>query len=74
MVVEGTISRNANVRVRRDDEVVHEGKLTSLRRFQDDVREVSENFECGLGVANFDAIEEGDIIEAYVVEERARVV
>ncbi|MCH7548482.1 MAG: translation initiation factor IF-2, partial [Candidatus Krumholzibacteriota bacterium] len=74
MVIEGSIPRNANVRVRRDEEVIHDGKLSSLRRFQDDVREVTENFECGIGVANFDAIEEGDIIEAYVVEEKARVV
>ena len=71
---DGTISRNAAVRVRRGEEVIHEGKISSLKRFQDDVREVAENFECGIGIAGFDTLQEGDIVEAYVVEEKARVV
>jgi translation initiation factor IF-2 len=72
MVVDGQIVRNANARVLRNDEVVYTGKITSLKRFQDDVREVNTNFECGIGL-QFDEIAEGDIIEAYVVEEKVRV-
>jgi len=74
MVVEGVIERNASARVFRGDEVVFEGRIISLKRFQDDVREVAENFECGIGLSGFDALTESDIIEAFVVEERARVV
>jgi translation initiation factor IF-2 len=74
MVVSGAVPRNANARVLRDEEVIHDGRIASLKRFQEDVREVTENFECGIGLANFDDLEEGDIIEAYVVEEKARVV
>jgi len=73
MVVEGSILRNANARVMREGEALYDGKITSLKRFKDDVREVTENFECGIGVG-YDELEEGDIIEAYVVEEKARVV
>ncbi|MDH3199002.1 MAG: translation initiation factor IF-2, partial [Candidatus Krumholzibacteria bacterium] len=74
MVVEGTIARSASVRVLRGEEVLFTGKLASLKRFQEDVREVAENYECGIGVAGFDALIEGDFIEAFVVEEKARVV
>jgi translation initiation factor IF-2 len=72
--MEGVINRNAQVRVLRDDVEVYDGKLSSLKRFQDDVREVQKDFECGIGVAGIDDIQEGDIIEAYVVEEKAKVV
>jgi translation initiation factor IF-2 len=74
MVVAGTIERNANARVYRGEDVVFEGKIVSLKRFQDDVKEVAENFECGIGLSGFDTIQESDIIEAFVVEEKARVV
>jgi translation initiation factor IF-2 len=74
MVVEGTIERNASARVYRGEDVVFEGRIISLKRFQDDVREVTENFECGIGLSGFDALAESDVIEAFVVEERARVV
>jgi translation initiation factor IF-2 len=74
MVTEGTIERNANARVYRGDEVVFEGKIVSLKRFKDDVKEVSENFECGIGLSGFDTLQESDVIEAFVVEEKARVV
>ncbi len=75
MVVEGTIQRNASARVIRGGEViVPKGKISSLKRFQDDAREVAQNFECGIGVAGFDDFVERDIIEAFVVEEKARVV
>jgi translation initiation factor IF-2 len=73
MVVDGTVTRNAQVRVLRDEEVVFTGRLASLKRFQDDVKEVAQNFECGIWVQGFDALQEGDIIEAFVVEEKARV-
>jgi translation initiation factor IF-2 len=74
MVTEGSIPRNASVRVVRDGEVLFEGKISSLKRFQEDVREVQENFECGIGVNGFNDFVEGDVIEAFAVEEKARVV
>ena len=71
-VVQGTITRNARARVIRDGVVAYDGRIGSLRRFKDDVREVSEGFECGIGIANFNDVKEGDIIEAYEVREVAR--
>ncbi len=71
-VQDGKISRNCRVRVKRADEVVFEGALQSLRRFKDDVREIASGFECGIQVAGFNDFQEGDIIEAYVMEEVAR--
>jgi translation initiation factor IF-2 len=71
-VLEGTIIRNARARVIRDGVVAYDGRIGSLRRFKDDVREVSEGFECGIGIENFNDIKEGDIIEAYEVREVAR--
>jgi translation initiation factor IF-2 len=71
-VLEGTIVRNARARVIRDGVVAYDGRIGSLRRFKDDVREVSEGFECGIGIANFNDVKEGDIIEAYEVREVAR--
>jgi len=68
-VLDGKISRNSNVRVLRDNIVIYEGKLASLRRFKDDVREVTQGYECGLVVEKFNDIKEGDIIEAYGMEE-----
>ncbi len=73
MVTDGTITRNASARVLRNEEVIFTGKIVSLKRFQDDAREVTQNFECGIGVG-YDDLVEGDIIEAFVVEEKARVV
>jgi len=72
MVIDGQIVRNASVRVLRNEQVIHTGKVTSLKRFQDDVREVGTNFECGIGLG-YDGLIEHDIIEAYVVEEKVRV-
>ncbi len=74
MVVEGTVLRNAAARVIRNGEVIAKGKVSSLKRFQEDVREVAQNFECGIGVSGFDDFNERDIIENFVVEEKARVV
>ena len=72
LVQDGTITRSNQVRILRGDQVVFIGELTSLRRFKDDVREVPEGFECGMGFAGFDDIEEGDIVESLVVVETER--
>ncbi|MEM6862118.1 MAG: translation initiation factor IF-2 [Myxococcota bacterium] len=66
-VVDGIINRNANVRLLRDSRPIYDGKLSSLKRFKDDVREVREGFECGMGIERFNDVKEGDIIEAYEV-------
>jgi translation initiation factor IF-2 len=65
MVLDGKISRNTKVRVVRDGIVVHSGDLASLKRFKDDVKEVSSGYECGLSIANFNDIKIGDIVEGY---------
>ena len=64
----GKLTRNAKVRVIRDSAVVFDGELESLRRFKDDVNEVAENFECGVQVAKFQDLKDGDVIEAYTSE------
>ena len=71
-VTEGVISRNARVRLVRDGVVVYDGKITSLRRFKDDVQQVQAGFECGIGLENFRDIKEGDTIESYEVRQVAR--
>ena len=71
-IVAGTIVRNSRARVVRDGVVAYDGRIGSLRRFKDDVREVAEGFECGIGIENFNDVKEGDIIEAYEVREVAR--
>ena len=71
-VTDGKITRNAEMRVIRDSVVIVEGKLASLRRFKDDVKEVLSGFECGIGLENFNDIKEGDIIEAFIMEEVER--
>jgi translation initiation factor IF-2 len=71
-VTRGTIRRNSQVRLIRDGVVVYEGRVGSLRRFKDDVAEVREGFECGIGLENFQDVKEGDVIEAFEVEEFAR--
>jgi len=71
-VVDGVISRaSAGVRVIRDSVVVYEGKLGSLRRFKDDVREVQQGYECGVTVENFNDLKAGDIIEAFAIDKVA---
>ena len=70
-VTEGKIVRGAKVRVRRGNTVAHEGTITSLRRFKDDVREVLTGLECGIGVDIKDT-QPGDILEAFTTEEFAR--
>jgi translation initiation factor IF-2 len=71
-VLDGTLKRSARVRVLRDNVVVHDGELDSLKRFKDDVREVKAGFECGLNLKNFNEIQEGDQLECYEVVEVAR--
>ena len=72
MVVEGKINRGAQVRVVRDHAVVHDGRLSTLRRFKDDVREVVAGTECGASVENFQDVKAGDTLEVYELEEVAR--
>jgi translation initiation factor IF-2 len=67
-IQEGKITRNAIARVFRNNQLLHESKISSLKRFTEDVREVATGFECGIGVENFNDFQEGDIIEAYVKE------
>lgn len=71
-VISGKITRNAKVRVVRDGSIVFEGNLGSLKRFNEDVREVLSGFECGIHLDGFDDIKEGDVIEAYEIKEIAR--
>ncbi len=71
-VTEGKIDRKGTVRVIRDGSVVYTGEIGSLKRFKDDVREVREGFECGIGVANFNDVKVGDLLECFTVEEVAR--
>jgi translation initiation factor IF-2 len=71
MVTEGTLKRSAEVRLIRDNVVIYSGRVGSLRRFKDDVSEVKSGFECGIGIANFNDLKEGDVIEFFVVEKVA---
>lgn len=71
-VIDGKIQRNASIRVLRDGVIIYEGQIMSLKRFKDDVREVMENYECGIAIRDFNDIKEGDIIESYYIEEVPR--
>jgi len=71
-VQSGKIVRSGKIRLVRDGAIVHEGTIGSLKRFADDVREVSAGYECGLHLDGFDDVREGDIIEAYEIKEVAR--
>jgi translation initiation factor IF-2 len=71
-VVQGKITRNANVRLVRDGTIVYDGAFASLKRFKDDVREVEEGFECGVVLENFQDVKEGDVLEAYETRKVAR--
>jgi len=72
MVTEGLVRRNSRIRLLRDNVVIHDGELDSLKRFKDDVREVKSGFECGLSLKNYNDIKEGDQLESYEVQEVAR--
>jgi translation initiation factor IF-2 len=69
MVMDGKITRNTKVRIIRNGIVIHTGALGSLKRFKDDVKEVATGYECGLDIANFNDIQEGDLIEGYEMVE-----
>ncbi|MGD2278996.1 MAG: translation initiation factor IF-2 [Candidatus Omnitrophota bacterium] len=71
-VTKGVIHRKDRIRVKRGQEIVHEGEINALRRFKDDVRDVREGFECGISIKNFANIRKNDVIEAYVIEKVAR--
>jgi translation initiation factor IF-2 len=71
-VSEGRIDRKGRARVIRDGIVAYDGEISSLKRFKDDVKEVREGYECGIGIANFNDVKVGDVIECYTVEEVAR--
>jgi len=71
-VTEGVVKRGAGVRLLRDNVVIHEGKLKTLKRFKDEVREVQHGYECGMAFENYEDIKAGDIIEAYEIEEITR--
>jgi translation initiation factor IF-2 len=72
MVTQGVVQRGAQVRIVRDGTVVYDGRIGSLRRFQDDVREVQQGFECGLTIEGYNDVKEGDVLETYTVREVAR--
>ena len=71
-VTDGKVQRNASVRLLRDNVVIFEGKLSSLRRFKDDVKEVAAGYECGVGLENYNDIKENDVVECFVMEEIER--
>ena len=71
-VRDGKIQRNAQIRVVRDGIVIFEDKISSLKRFKDDVKDVSSGYECGIGLERFNDIKEGDILEAFIMEEVKR--
>ena len=72
MVTQGVIQRGGQVRLVRDGTIVYDGRIDTLKRFQDDVREVAQGFECGLTLENFNDVKEGDVLEVYAVREVAR--
>ena len=71
-VISGKVERNAGVRVIRENVVIHDGHLATLKRFKDDVKEVTKGFECGIQIENYNDIKEGDVIEVYIIEEIKR--
>ncbi|MEE1200854.1 MAG: translation initiation factor IF-2, partial [Christensenellales bacterium] len=68
-VTDGKIQRNAQIRLLRDNIVIHEGRISSLKRFKDDAKEVNTGYECGIGIENYNDIKEGDVIECFIMEE-----
>ena len=73
MVEDGVLTRNSEVRLLRDNVVIHTGKIASLKRFKDDASEVRTGQECGIGLENFNDVKPGDVIEAFVTEKVAQV-
>jgi translation initiation factor IF-2 len=71
-VIDGKIERGCNVRLLRDGKILYDGKLSTLKRFKDEVKEVKNGFECGMALENFNDIKNEDLIEAYIMEEKKR--
>ncbi len=71
-ITDGNAARGSLVRLIRDNVVIYTGRISSLRRFKDDVSEVQQGYECGIGIENFNDVKEGDVIEPFVTEEVAR--
>jgi translation initiation factor IF-2 len=71
-VTDGKISRDAGIRLIRDNIVIYEGKVDTLKRFKDDAKEVAAGYECGITLENFNDIKEGDTMEAFIMEEIKR--
>ena len=71
-MTQGVVKRGAGVRLIRDNIVIYEGKLKTLKRFKDEVKEVKENYECGIAFENYEDIREGDTVEAYQIVEEKR--
>ena len=69
MVTEGKILRTASVRLLRDNKVITTGKISSLKRFKNDAREVQSGYECGIGIENYNDVKVGDVIEAFILEQ-----
>ena len=72
-VTDGKITRDSSVRIVRDNIVIFEGEIDTLKRFKDDAKEVAKGYECGITIKNFDDIHVGDVIEAFIMEEIKRV-
>jgi translation initiation factor IF-2 len=72
MVTEGVVKRGAKVRLLRDNVVIHEGSLKTLKRFKDEVREVKAGYDCGMAFENYHDIQVGDVIECFELQEVAR--
>jgi len=72
-VLDGKIVRNCHLRLIRDDVVIHSGRIGSLRRFKDDVKEVNSGYECGIGIEGYNDLKIGDVIEAYMIEKSQAV-
>jgi len=71
-VTDGKITRDSGIRLIRDGVVIFEGEIDALKRFKDDAKEVAQGYECGITIKNFNDVKEGDVIEAYVMEEIER--
>ena len=71
-IQDGKITRQSSIRIVRDGVVIFEDKISSLRRFKDDVKEVNEGYECGVGIEKFNDIREGDVLESFIMEEVKR--
>ncbi len=71
-VQDGTITRNSEIKILRDNEIIHRGKISSLKHIKENVTEVKKNYECGIGIEKFTDVQEGDIIEAFIIEKEYR--